>query len=290
MDREVKLKVNSTLDRFLRRLIPSTVLLSRSTVSARALGVVDVLVRPFFRLLTSQPIPPLKFMVRTGVGNKIFVPHYMYLTISAPMWLYFFSKGFATLDSRVVEIGSGVGKSVVALRDLDYADERFRGFYRGFDVDSEMIRWCQKHFPADHFGFTLLEMHNKIYNPYGSDENKPRLSCEDNSVDLVYSISLFTHLLEEDIRHYVSESMRILKPGGIMSMSFFCIDDLERMELVGGRWTFRHRLGDAYVENRRYPESAVAYRKGWILELAKNSGFSHARVVPGTQSILEATK
>ena len=253
--------------------------------------MIDALVRPFFEHAAGQPIPPLKLMVRTGVGNNILFPHYNYLTASWPIWLYLFSKGFATLDSRVVEIGSGVGRSAVALRTFAYQGQGFRGFYQGFDVDAEMVQWCQEHFPPDHFRFTLLDMYNKIYNPDGSIENKPRLSSEDDSVDLVYSGSLFTHLLEEDVRHYLSESFRILKPGGAMSMSFFCMDDLEAMQLLGGRWTFRHRLGSAYIENRDFPESAVAYRKEWITELTKSCGFSHVHVVSGMQqSLLEGIK
>jgi hypothetical protein len=71
------------LDRILRRIVPSTVLLSRSTVFAATSRAVDVIVRPFVGLFTSQPIPPLRFLVRTGVVNNIFAPHYEYLTAFA---------------------------------------------------------------------------------------------------------------------------------------------------------------------------------------------------------------
>jgi SAM-dependent methyltransferase len=228
--------------------------------------------------------------VRVVVGNNTFVPHYDYLKFSSPIWLYFFGKGFATFDAHIVEIGSGVGRAVVALRDFHYSDEKFRGFYHGFDIDPEMVRWCQEHFPPERFEFTQLDMHSTLYNPYGAIGNKPRLSCEDNSVDFVFCISLFTHLLEEDVRHYLSESFRILKPGRVMSVTFFCIDDLEQMQLLGGRWTFRHQIGSAYVENRNFPESAVAYRKEWMLELVRSYGFSRVRIVPGIWSVLEGTK
>ena len=250
--------------------------------------MVDMFARPFFRLFTRQPIPPLRLMVRVGVGNNIIFPHYEYLTKAVSLWLYFFRKGFATPDSQIVEIGSGVGRVAVPLRD--FSDEEFHGYYHGFDIDPEMVRWCQEHFPADNFGFTLLDMHSTIYNPRGSVGSKPHLSVADNSVDLVYSTSLFTHLLEEDVRHYISESFRILRPGKVMVMSFFCLDDLEQMQLLGGRWTFSHRIGSAYVENKAFPESAVAYRKEWILEVARSFGFSHLRVVPGQQSRLEGSK
>ena len=280
-----------SVERILRRLIPSTALLSRSLVFTLVFGVVDMVVRPFFRLFTNQPLPPLKLIVRTGVGNNIFFPHYYYLTTSVHTWLYFFYRGFATVDSHIVDIGSGVGKHAVALRDFNYMDnERFRGLYHGFDVDPEMVGWCQGHFPPAHFRFTLLDMHSKVYNPRGS-KNKPMLRCEDGSIDVVFSQSLFSHLLEEDIRHYMAESFRVLKLGGVMSMTFFCINDLERLQLLGRRWSFRHRIGPAYVEDKNFPESAVAYRKEWILEVARSYGFSDARVIlPAKQSTLECVK
>jgi SAM-dependent methyltransferase len=271
-------------------MVPSTVLLSRSAVFVTISRAVDAVVRPFVGLFTSQPIPPLRYLVRTGVANNILAPHYEYLRTSHPLWLYFFGRGLATLDSRIVEIGSGVGATAVALRGFHYAGERFRGIYHGFDVDREMVQWCQTNFPPDRFKFTLLDMHSTIYNPSGSIATKPRLSCEDNSVDLIYSFSLFTHHLEQDIHHYLSESSRVLKTGGAMSMSFFCVDDLEQMQLLGGRWTFRHRLGNAYVESRSFPESAVAYGKEWMLEVARSYGFSDIRIIPGTQSLLQGIK
>jgi SAM-dependent methyltransferase len=250
-----------------------------------------MMIRPYFRLYTSQPIPPLRLIVRTGVGNNIIFPHYNYLTESARIWLHFFNKGVATLDSSIVDIGSGVGKSAVALRDFDYAGEQFRGVYYGFDVDPEMTQWCQEHFPPEHFTFAWVDMHNEVYSPHGSIGNKPCLDCEDGTIDLVFSQSLFSHLLEEDIRHYMSESLRVLKSGGTMSMTFFCMDDLEQMQLLGGRWSFGHRIGPAYVQDKRFPESAIAYRKEWILSVAKSCGFVQARVVlPTYQSTLECIK
>jgi hypothetical protein len=74
-------------------------------------------------------------------------------------------------------------------------------------------------------------------------------------------------------------------------MTFFCMEDLEKLQLLVGRWSFDHRIGAAYVEDKNFPESAVAYSKGWILEVARSCGFSHARVVlPNYQSTLECIK
>lgn len=278
------------LDRWARRLVPSTAVLSRSA-AFRVLGAVsDAALRPLWRVWTRQPLPPLAAIVRTGVGNSILFPHHYYLTAGYHVWMHFLAHGYARLDSRVVDIGSGVGKSAVALRDYHYLGERFTGSYRGFDVDPEMVAWCRAHFPADRFRFTHVDVRSAVYNPAGG-ARAPRLDVEDGDADLVFSQSLFSHLLEDDLRHYLAESRRMLRPGGWMLMTFFCIDDLRALGLLGGRWSFHHRRGPAWVESLAYPESAVAYEREWMLAAARDAGFAHAEVtLPSYQSTLAARR
>jgi SAM-dependent methyltransferase len=278
------------LNRRLRRWIPSTALLSRGWPFRVISWLPDLFARAVLGLLTRQPLPPLPLMVRTGVGNSILFPHYYYLTASAPIWMYFFANRYAGLDSTIVDIGSGVGKSAVGLRDGAYMGERFRGRYLGFDVDPEMVTWCRAHFPADRFSFTRVDVASTVYNPAGS-ASRPRLECPDGTADLVFSQSLFSHLLEEDLRHYLAESHRMLKPGGWMLMTFFCLDDLEGLGLMEGRWTFSHSVGAARVENARYPESAVSYTRSWMVDAARSAGFAEADVIlPNYQSTIACRK
>jgi hypothetical protein len=58
-----------------------------------------------------------------------------------------------------------------------------------------------------------------------------------------------------------------------------------------GRWTFRHRRGNAYIESTRYPEAAVAYHEAFLIDVAKNCGFREVTVAPKKgQSELVALK
>ncbi len=276
-----------SLDRRIRKIVPSTAVLSRSKAFHALSLLSDAILRPLWRVSTRQPLPPLRLLVRTGVGNSLLFPHYYYLTAASSIWLHFFSQGYANLESDVVDIGSGVGKSAVALRDHQYMGSHFRGSYHGFDVDPEMVAWCRAHFPSDRFQFTRVDARSTVYNPAGTAE-KQRLDRPDASADLVFSQSLFSHLLEGDIRHTLAESRRILRPGGVMLMTFFCMDDLRALDLLGGRWSFAHAIGPAFVENLSYPESAVAYDRDWMLEAARAAGFREARVIlPSYQSTLE---
>lgn len=279
------------LEKRIRKLIPSVAMLSRSSLFRPFSLANDLTVGRFFRAISGRKLPPLRYLVRTGVGNNIIVPHLYYLTAATNFWLYIFANRIASLDSSIVDIGCGSGKTAVTLRDFDYMGARFTGKYYGYDVDAEMVRWCRENFPGDRFTFDHVDAHSSVYNPRDGATAPVRLdACADHSIDLVLSHSLFSHLLEPDIRLYVRESARVLRPGGVMMMTFFCLDDLRDLGLLGERWTFAHRRGPSHIENPKFPEAAVAYEKEWMLSTCREAGFRRAEVrLPMFQSTLFCT-
>lgn len=280
----------SDIVRLLRRIVPSTALLSRSAAFGVVSRGVDLVALPAWRLITPQRLPPLRYMVRTGVGNNVLFPHYYYLTAGADLWTFILGNGYATLDSTVVDIGSGVGKAALTLRDFDYLGNRFTGQYFGFDVDAEMVDWCATAFPSDRFHFSHVDARSAVYNPEGGTA-PPQLAVADGAADLVIAQSLLSHLLEDDVVHYLREAHRMLRPGRRMIATVFCLDDLQAQGNLGGRWTFEHQLGAARVENPRFPESAVAYPRSWLVDSARDAGFSQAEVLAASyHSILLCTK
>jgi SAM-dependent methyltransferase len=153
-----------------------------------------------------------------------------------------------------------------------------------------MIAWCREHLASGTMRFEHADVYNSLYNPNGSREPY-RLPVEDASTDVVTSQSLYTHLLADDVRRYTEESARVLAPGGTMAMTVFCLEHVRSSPEFGGRWTFEHRVGDAFVESRRVPEAAVAYEEDFLIELARDAGFDEIgveRMLP--QSWLVARK
>jgi hypothetical protein len=73
------------------------------------------------------------------------------------------------------------------------------------------------------------------------------------SLDVVFSISLLAHLLE----NYLRETFRLLKAGGTMMYSHFNMEHLP--PTFGTRHTFQHKLGNARIESEMQSENAVAY-------------------------------
>jgi SAM-dependent methyltransferase len=228
--------------------------------------------------------------VRVGVGNRVFNNQVKYLTEGYAQWMVALSRGYVSFDSSIVEIGCGIGRRTHIMRDFRFKDVQFTGNYLGIDVDKDMVDWCKKNFD-DRFEFVLSSHATDTYQSAEAEKDKyytiPR---DDNSVDYVFSNSLVTHLLEFEVRNYFSEAARILKPGQSMMMSVFAID--KKPAKLNDRYTFSHRIGPAYVESIEVPEAAVAYQSEWLIETAKECGFSSAEVMAAptdVQHMLVAT-
>jgi SAM-dependent methyltransferase len=260
-----------------------------------------------------RDLPPNRLRIRVGVGNRILFNAAQFKTFPVAFWLDALERGLVRLDSTILDLGCGCGRFALTLRDLFFHDRRFTGHYFGVDVDDEMLAWCRTHFPADHFAFHRVHTYSKTYNPTPATnghhsspsgsaphviEPKPlpaplpsclNLPLESASVDFAFANSLFSHLLESEFRSYLKEAARVLRPGGYMQFSVFCLQHVDQS--LGSRWSFRHRLGPAHIESPKYPEAAVAYDLEWLREASLDAGFSHVEVLPSSgQTMMRCRK
>ena len=272
-------------DRIFRKIVPSVARASYNPVVKLGTNVVaGLLSRPFAEL---QELPPNHLRIRTGAGNRIVNDHVGFILKSYRCWLTFLSRNYCSFTSDVVELGCGCGGVALALRE-----PWFKGTYVGVDIDEEMIGYCRAKFPSEHFQFIISPHRSMTYTGDKSNSTLLRASGlnigERESKDFIYSLSLYSHLLEPEATEYMQETYRILRPDGVMYMTFFCIERIER----GQRWTFSHRRGNAYIESMRYPEAAVAYHQDFMTELAAKCGFRDITVFQegGAQTELVAHK
>lgn len=184
--------------------------------------------------------------------------------------------GGLTPQSRVLDVGCGVGRFAVAL--TEFLDD---GAYDGTDVVAESIDWCSSaitpEFPS--FRFHLIEAKNEHYAPeHSASASQVPFAFEDASFDFVFSNSLYTHLLEEATVHYLREMARVLKPGGRMLSTIFLLDESARRSVASGGsangWTLAHRIGEAHVEKADNPEAVVAYDEAFIAECVEAAGMT----------------
>lgn len=261
------------LEALLRGVIPSTPVLTRVPIVGWLLDSVDRLLRlpyPEFRGL-----PPNRYRVRVGIGNRVFFNQASFLAYGASTWTGLLAERWAEGGSNILDVGSGCGRTAYALK----ASSTFNGTYTGIDVDREMVEWCQSNFPNERFAFVHADVYSSVYNPGGRREPYA-FPIPDGSQDLVMSQSLFTHLLQEDLEQYVNESRRVLRPGGHMVMTVFCLDHLQSAGELNGRWSFKHQLGEAHVESPAHPEAAVAYGEPYLVDLCRRAGFDEMTVRP----------
>jgi ubiquinone/menaquinone biosynthesis C-methylase UbiE len=97
---------------------------------------------------------------------------------------------------RVLDFGCGCGRiSRWFLRDDGLAE------FHGVDVDADAVGWCKRHLPRGHFLATAPT---------------PPLPYPDDYFDVVYCLSVFTHLNETMQDSWLAELNRVLKPGGVL--------------------------------------------------------------------------
>ncbi len=120
---------------------------------------------------------------------------------------------YTTPDCAVLDIGCGCGRIARVL-----VNNRHITRYIGFDVIPENIKWCQQFIQEPHpgrFEFYHYDLYSKEYNASARLRVQDlRFPCPDSSIQVTFAASVFTHLLENDARHYLREIRRTLVPGG----------------------------------------------------------------------------
>jgi len=179
-------------------------------------------------------------------------------------------------ESRVLEIGCGSGRTAVQL-----ADFLKPGRYTGMDIERVSLDACRNNqrLASQDFRFDLIDIQNNEYNPNGrfrADEY--RFSYPDGSIDTVFLMSVFTHMLPKHINHYISEIGRMLDGGGACLFSTFLLDHGRGQ----GGITFTHDgEGFSYYDSRM-PEVAVAYPQHFFEDGFARAGLALEKTMLGS--------
>lgn len=279
------------LDRAIRRLVPAVPPLSRKGILMWPLDRIDAGIS---RLLGDyRAMPPNRFRIRIGAGNRLLFNQLVHRTMPVNFWLDAFASGLLTRESDILDIGSGCGRYAQTLASMSFFGRSYTGRYTGVDVDRQMVEWCRAHFPPEQFAFILAGDHSAVYNPHSPsaertpDQSPPRWGLEPATIDFAFSVSLLTHLLEADLERVLTDVRALLRPGRAMQHTVFCLDHMNHR--LGGRWTFAHQQGDAHIENERFPEAAVAYEHAYLVGLCERLGLEDIEIHQGgAQSLLRA--
>lgn len=111
-----------------------------------------------------------------------------------------FGRHIELKDKKILDWGCGPGRII---RQLPAIIGNGCEFY-GTDYNKKSIDWCSENLPGIQFNNNSLEAD---------------LPYEDNFFDIIYGISIFTHLSENLHYKWYEELYRVLKPNGIMVLT-----------------------------------------------------------------------
>lgn len=111
-----------------------------------------------------------------------------------------FKKHSDLKGKKILDWGCGPGRIIRHLPEEVGNDCQFYGT----DYNKKSIEWCSENLKGIHFN------HNKL---------EASLPYEDDFFDVIYGLSIFTHLSEKMHIDWFNELKRVLKPGGIMYLT-----------------------------------------------------------------------
>ena len=169
-------------------------------------------------------------------------------------------------ESKVLDFGCGWGR-IIRFLFKDASDQNLLGI----DVDPAMITLCNE---------TLGRGIYKTASPHPPD----------NSLDIIFAYSVFSHLSEATAENWVKEFSRVLRPGGIFIATTqaryfldFCQQFQEHPELIQTGW--HKTLSQAFPDIHR---AISDYENGKFVHSptgagdVRNSSFYGETVIPRT--------
>lgn len=153
----------------------------------------------------------------------------------------------------IYDLGCGCGRTAQALQRSGWT-----GTYKGADIVGRLV----KELKAKCRGYEAI-VHRQL-----------TIAAPDNSLDIVYHWSVFTHLFPEECHVYMADSFRALKPGGKLVFSFLELENPEHRPLFNNR----ARL---FRKGATMPHLDTFLHRDWIRLWADELGYSEPQFTDG---------
>jgi len=215
----------------------------------KAISPIDYIVRSLHGI---SYLPPYSIRVRSNGVTKQFGGQNFY-RYGNQLANHLQTYAFLNNESKVLEIGCGCGRTAFALSNiLD------KGNFIGMDIERVSLESCknQPAFIKKGFRFDFFDVHNDEYNPDGKERaNTYKFPYDDNAFDVIFLVSVFTHMLTDEVKNYIVEISRMLKPGGICMVTSFLMDKGRETS----SFSFIYNEQDHYFYKKSMPEVAIGY-------------------------------
>lgn len=225
----------------------------------------------FFKILEcSIPIPGDEHQeLKAIIGASTY-----FLSAAQEFLGYFVQRvGLEPTDS-VLDVGCGMGRMAYPLAYYLAPTAR----YEGFDIVKGLIEWAQKTIPPrfPHFNFRQVDIYNKMYNPEGTLQAAEfPFPYENESFDFVFLTSVFTHVPANEVRHYLEEIHRVLKPGGRCLCTVLLHNEESARLIAAGksRENLVFDLGEYLATELDVPEKFTGFREHELEKWIGDRGF-----------------
>jgi len=227
--------------------------------AVHAVDPVDSLVR---RINGQQHLPPYSVRARSaGIGTDIGGREF--IKVGRTICNLLITHAALEPESKTLEIGCGCGRNAFALAEF-LGD----GNYTGMDIERVALEGARSNerLRKKGFGFDLLDVRNDAYNPTGRwAAAEYVLPYPDEFFDVVFMVSVFTHMLTDEVKNYAAQIARVLKPAGRCLFTAFLLDGRPRTE-------FPFESQEHSYANQAMAAIAVAYRLDFLSSIFAAGG------------------
>ena len=171
------------------------------------------------------PIPPPRMRQLTTAGHVTVTQHIQEGRQAAKMVEEAVNREMVEPESvtAVLDFGCGGGRVLRHLRGVWPHAQLF-----GSDVDEELINWTRKN------------MHELAQWQIG--DYLPPSEFASESLDIIYAVSVFTHMDEESQSAWLNEFHRIMKPKGLLLITVSPLREADAQS----SWDYRNQQGMVY--------------------------------------------
>ena len=169
-----------------------------------------------------------------------------------------------TNTSNFLDMGCGCGAVPIALKQFG----SFDGEYIGLDVMRPLVEWCERRLADDKTKFAYFDYWSGTYNPSG--QRFLAFPVEDGWSDVVLMKSVFTHMLPEDVAHYLKETRRVLAADGVAVLTAKLFTSVNPD--IAACWPYVSDCGSYRFLRAASPESSIAYTTSWMETAMNNAG------------------
>lgn len=156
----------------------------------------------------------------------------------------------------------------------------------GIDIIKPSIDFCVGNIAARYknFRFEHFNVKDQMHNPEGTaNMTDYRVPLEDRSVDKVIAWSVFTHMWERDIRYYLQEFQRVLRPGGSVYATCYVLTPeivakARETNLTKFNLRFEHKVDDGcYINDLAFPLGSIGYTPDKFQAMVRDSSLQMKR-------------